>query len=236
MKNGFDKKSAFYRCQKVGIVRSRALLVLLVFFLLMTCALLGAVIYLFISNDDELDLLFTALFAAYAAISAVFAYVYGSGLAIRRRVFEKYGALSDREREYIDRELMRYSEGNTVIVGERYLYIMTRSVMDFLDYSSIVWIFESLTNVSIPSGTHPENIPRNMRFSSIVIYDRDGRRYTVRTGAENDIIKTGASSAAQYVIGTVRKKNPRVLTGWSKERMRMAKRDFEGLLYEGKYV
>lgn len=231
-----NKKSAFYRCQRVGIVRSRVLLVLLVFFLLMTCVLLGVSIYLFISNNYELELLFTALFAAYAAISAVIAYVYGSGLAVRRRAFAKYGALGDRERGYIDSELMRYSEGNTVIVGERYLYVMTRSVMDFLDYSSIVWIFESLTNVSIPSGTRPENIPRNMRLSSLVIYDRDGRRYTVRLGAENDIIKTGVPSAAQYVIGTVRKKNPRALTGWSKERMHMAKRDFEKLMYEGKYV
>lgn len=229
-----NKNSVFYRCQKHRLSITKAVFLAFILFLLILCMLLFMCIwYKPLGHGDSVP--FALLIAAYAACTVFFGYVYFKNSAARRRIFEKYRRLSEREKLYIESELLSCTAGANLVMGVKYFYFAER-FLDFILYTDIVWIFEKVTNVSVPSGTRPENIPRNMRFSSVVFFDRDGRHHRVYISAENDIMESDTAIDAQHVIEFVKSKNPSVIVGYSKERYAAAKRDFEWFMYEGKNI
>lgn len=228
-----NKNSAFYRCQKRQLSITRASFLAFIFFLLMLCMLLSMCVWLKLCGYGD-SMPFALLTVAYVVMTSFLGYVYFRNKSDRTRIFEKYSRLSEEERLYMDSELLSCTSCGNLVLGGKYFYFAER-FLDYVPYSDIVWIFEKITNVSVLSGTRPEDIPRNIRFSPVIFFDTNGRQHRLHISSENDIMKTDAAVDAQYVIEHVKKKNPTVIVGYSKERYKMAKRDFEHFIYEEKY-
>jgi len=132
----------------------------------------------------------------------------------RKKVYKKFRQLSDDEQARINAELsVKFQQ---VLWGERRLYIRSGWFLEFVDYDDMAWIYASSTATPIME---------DMQYNalSVKIHDAEGMIYKINTTSSYD---------TQKIIESVLATSPDITFGYSKEKAKLAKKDFGRFLHE----
>ena len=138
----------------------------------------------------------------------------------RRRIYEKFKQLSDTEQAEVNAELKPNSQATgKVLLGKNRIYLDGGLFLQFIDYRDIAWVYHSNTAMPFDGGTMAE-----AAFTGLVVWDRGGIRYSA------------SDNNAYEIIVKLKEKAPDAIFGYSKERLKLAKKDFDRFMFEGKNI
>jgi len=223
---GYKKRAvnnrAFYRHQyfgsalyMLGLGFSIIVVILIAYFLIEDFLLYGS-----LDMADWRGLLAVALISLFYTAGLIYMIKIGKR---RKRLFEKFKQLSDAERLEVNTELSaKFAQYS---FGENRLYFHSGLFVHFISYDDISWMFQY--NIFVPMIANVGDVILESSFAaaSLIIYDRDGNRYKINTGF----------SIAE-VMKLIKERNPDVIFGFSKARLRLAKKDFDMFLLNAKYI
>ena len=171
-----------------------------------------------LAERDEIGIL--SIFALFFAVGFVFFWIMVGG--IRKKVRESYEQLSDTEKAEINTELSgKYKQ---LPFGANRLYFYWGSFLFFIEYDDIAWVFQSNTVMPLVADIGGAAVDSSYNLPSLIIYNRSGKRYKIP-------VKTKPWPTIMD-IETIKEKSPDAIFGYSKERLKLAKRDFERFLIE----
>ena len=132
----------------------------------------------------------------------------------RKKLYRKFHALSDTEKMEVNTDLSQ--KFKFYLAGVNRFYFKAHLFMHFVDYRDIAWVYLRNTAISMVGEDGTIGVMNN---TTMMLWDRDGVSYQI-------------PMADPGTIETIRHLAPDVIAGFSKERLRLAKRDFEGFLLE----
>ena len=144
----------------------------------------------------------------------------------RKRVRERYKEASEAQRREINEELKGYSGQH--LFGVNTLYFKSGFSVDFLKYSDIAWIYQ--VNVSQLSAGFVNDVVFYSSGSApgLIVYDCNGRKYRSPESAYGGLTNDD--------VEKIKEKAPNAVIGYSKARMKLAKKDFDSFLVSGKNI
>ncbi|MCL2376504.1 MAG: hypothetical protein FWC76_03805 [Defluviitaleaceae bacterium] len=134
----------------------------------------------------------------------------------RKKIYKKFRQLSEAEQTKVNAELS--GKIRQIHWGESRLYTGAGFFWEFVDYDDIAWVYGSST--ATPTGEDTQ-----VMVLSVKIHDTQGMMYKIPTTSSYD---------TERVIESVMTVAPNVIFGYSKERARLAKKDFNRFLLEGR--
>jgi hypothetical protein len=162
------------------------------------------------------DILIMSGFAAFFTLGIVFA-ILKIGRP-RKRAWTRYKQLSDIEQAEIDLELSTRPRQLQLVFGANRLYFYSDSFLFFMDYGDIAWVYQTNDAVPIVIETGGVVMESSVEYQGLVIYDCDGQRFKA------------SARISSIDIEDIKGKSPNVIVGYSKEKKRLAKRDFKKFL------
>ena len=226
-------KQRFYRCQLDGTI---FYVLLLWFFGIMTVAAFVAPAIIFYIEQivwqqplarEEL-ILFLSLFLFFTAFFLCFFLYFKIKIGGRRKkLFNKFEQLSNAEQAEINAELDGKfgAKFGHVFLGKKRLYVRSAWCVEFFDYKDVVWIYHCNTAIPMLMGDDSMLEASQLNVKSLHVYDMDGTRYKIQTSGYTD-------ANAEVIIELLRYHVPDVIIGYSKERHKRAKRDFDAFISE----
>lgn len=219
-------KGAFYRGHALYVV---GMYVLIGFFCVLIAASFILPVYVFVEHGIDALLRDIVPFLAYLfVINGTFL---GFIIAIqvkhggqRKRICKKFESLSDDEKAKVNFELD--TAFAHVRWGDDRLYIKTDGIVDFIDYKNIAWVYRC--NNVIPMVAPAEDVTTisHHNFLRLHVYDTDGLRYKIMaTGLYEEY-------SADEIIERLKLVTPDIIVGFSKARLKRAKKDFSAFVNE----
>ena len=225
MKNGIQRQyHAFYRCQRKGNIILFLMCLLGVLFAVM---FIGLSLIMALTSDNVFSMPFgNYLFALFSVLSTgayflLLQYLFRP----RKRAYDRYKALLNVEKSEIDVEVKTVF--NQIYFGANRLYFKSGLFVDSLKYDDIAWVHNVNVVVasSVPLGLEGTALNSTFALPGLVLYDRKGIRYQspekLHGGLTNDD------------IDKLKEKAPNVIIGFSKARLKLAKKDFDEFLTRG---
>ena len=154
---------------------------------------------------------------------AVFLALKIKGGARRKKIYKEFKQLSKAEQAEVDTELD--VSAKHVIFGATRLYLLSGFWVEMIDYRNIAWAYLFSNSVALADM---ETQPMMMTFKIVgmVIWDRKGTRHLIP--AQLDIRPVADA------LERIKEKAPNAIYGYSKERLRLAKQDFDRFMVQGR--
>jgi len=205
----------FNRCQRTGSFLYALMLSL--------CALgfipFSVLVFINISASTSLeDILIMSGILAFFALGFVFA-----GIKMGRpskRARDRYKQLSDAEKAEVNSELNVRPKQQQLLFGAKRLYFYSDLFLFFMDYNDIAWMYQTVNTVPVVIGAGGMVLESSADYQGLVIYDRDGQRYK------------SPARICNLIVEELKEKSPGVIIGYSKEKKRLARTDFDRFLVE----
>jgi len=145
----------------------------------------------------------------------------------RKRLFAKFEQLSETEKAEINSELTGKfgNKWGHVLLGANCLYVRSAWFVDFFHYEDVAWIYRCYTAVPMVAVYDQMAEVSSFTATSLHVYDTEGTRYKIQTSGHTD-------ANAEYIIELLKFHVPYVIIGYSKERSKRAKKDFNAFIDE----
>ena len=144
----------------------------------------------------------------------------------RKKLYKKFEGLPDADKAEINAELA--VKFRRISIGANRFYYKLFDFIHFIDYQDIAWVYGY--NIAMPiiaeAGGVIEAFSANI--SGLAVWTRDGKRHKVPLGPEG--------WHGSDIIEAVKAHAPDVIVGFNKKRLKLAKRDFERFMLEGRGI
>ena len=142
----------------------------------------------------------------------------------RKKLYQNFLQLSNAEQAEIKSELS--AKFKHVLFGVNRIYFSP--FLSYVNYRDIVWIYSSSTSIpfAVPNGDIIMESSTPINAAGLMLWSRDGKRYKIPMGLNTWKI--------DETIAYIKERQPNVLIGFNKNRLKLAKKDFDRFLIEGK--
>ena len=213
----------FYRRQ----LGSRIVYIFLLCFLgLFTIVSFVAPLMLFFVDD-----IFVEDIVAFAICFVIFAVGFLLMLRVgrrRKRLYQKFKQLSPAEQAEINAELsVKFPQS---LWGANRLYLRQGLFLTFIDYDDIAWVYPyTAANLPLAFSVMAGGMPAlSQDATGLMIWEGDGTRHKIPMGTDAELVY----EAMEFLAARV----PNIIIGESKERLQLAKTDFERFLLEEGFI
>ena len=154
----------------------------------------------------------------------------------RKKLYHKFRQLSDEEQMEVNTEIglktesIRPSLNMLFLFGRTRLYFRAHMFLHFVNYRDIAWVYTYNSAIPIVGviGGDIMMSDNGMNVGGLMIWECDGTNYKIPTGAD--------AFQAQEAIERIRENAPSAIVGFSRKRYKLAKKDLERFMLEGKAI